>query len=86
MSQLHRLRSKLGLDALALLPFEGQGIQLVNDKNDFGPIDNGVIYLESGKTYFIIGNVDLEGARLQTSGVVTIMGTSSESHSHSSRD
>ena len=81
MSELHRLRAKLGLDALALLPFEGQGLQYVNEKSDFGPSLNGVITLEAGKTYFVIGDIDLQGDRLETGGIITLIGTSSETAS-----
>lgn len=81
MSELARLRAKIGLDALALLPFEGDGIQFVNEPNDFGPSVSGVRTLEGGKTYFVIGNIDLQGDRLETGGVVTLLGTSSETAS-----
>jgi len=81
VSERSRLRAKLGVDALALLPFEGQGLKYVNEKRDFGPSVNGVITLEAGKTYFVIGDVDLQGDRLETGGVVTLIGTSSETAS-----
>ena len=81
MSELSRLRAKLGIDALALLPYEGDGIQFVNEKKDFGPSVGGVITLEAGKTYYVIGDIDLQGDRLETGGVVTLLGTSSETAS-----
>ena len=81
MTELSRLRAKLGTDALALLPFEGEGIQYVNEAKDFGPSVDGVITLEAGKTYFVIGDVDLQGDRLETGGIVTLLGTSSETAS-----
>lgn len=81
MSSRNRIRAKLGIDALALLPFQGDGLQFVNDKTDFGPSVNGVITLEAGKTYFVIGDIDLQGDRLETGGVVTLLGTSSETSS-----
>lgn len=39
---------------------------------------SGVIHLEAGKTYFILGNIDLKGARIVCDGVVSIVGGSSE--------
>lgn len=81
MSELNRLRARFGIDALSLLPFEGQGIQYVNAKGDFGPSVNGVITLEAGKTYFVIGDIDLQGDRLETGGIITLLGTSSETAS-----
>jgi len=81
MSELSRLRAKLGIDALALLPYEGDGVQFVNEKKDFGPSVGGVITLEAGKTYYVIGDIDLQGDRLETGGVVTLLGTSSETAS-----
>lgn len=38
----------------------------------------GVIHLEEGKTYFILDNIDLLGARIVCDGVVNIVGGSSE--------
>ena len=81
MSELARLRAKFGIDALALLPFQGEGLQYVNEAKDFGPSIGGVRTLEAGKTYFVIGDIDLQGDRLEAGGVVTLLGTSSETSS-----
>lgn len=81
MSELSRLRAKLGIDALALLPYEGDGIQFVNEAKDFGPSVGGVITLEAGKTYYVIGDIDLKGDRLEAGGIITLVGTSSETAS-----
>lgn len=81
MSELSRLRAKLGMDALALLPFESKNFQFVKEGGDLGTPVEGVITLEAGKTYFLIGDVDLMGARIETGGVVTLIGTSSETAS-----
>lgn len=44
------------------------------------PVD-GVITLGAGNTYYINDDIDLHGNRLETGGVVTIIGTSSETAS-----
>lgn len=81
MSELNRLRAKLGIDALALLPFEGDNFQFVKEKSDLGVSVNGVITLEAGKTYYVIGDIDLQGDRLETGGILNLLGTSSETSS-----
>ena len=53
----------------------------VNSKEDFGPSVGGVITLDSGTTYFLVSDIDLKGDRLETGGVVTLLGTSSETSS-----
>tara|TARA_R110000824_G_C15143724_1_gene670256 strand:- start:95 stop:1309 length:1215 start_codon:yes stop_codon:yes gene_type:complete len=80
MSERSRYSAKFGLDALSLLPFN-DSFQFVNAVEDFGPSINGVRTLVSGKTYFVIGDIDLNGDRLETGGVVTLLGTSSETAS-----
>lgn len=81
MSVNSRLRQRLGYSALSLFPAQTDGIIYVNEKKDFGPSQDGVIRLRAGKTYFLIGDVDLRGDRLETTGVVTLLGTSSETAS-----
>ena len=54
---------------------------LVSEKADLPAASSGVITLEAGVTYYFTGNVDLTGDRLETGGVVTILGTSSETAS-----
>lgn len=81
MSERGRLRAKFGIDALALLPFQGEGLQHVNEAKDFGPSVGGVRTLRAGMTYLVISDVDLQGDRLETDGVVSIEGTSSETAS-----
>lgn len=53
----------------------------VRDLNSLPAPVVGVITLEAEKTYVIVGNVDLLGNRLVTSGDTTIMGGSSETSS-----
>lgn len=57
------------------------GVTFVNSKADLPAAVSGVITLAAGQTYFITGNIDLTGDRLATGGVVTIIGTSSETAS-----
>lgn len=76
-----RLKAGIGRDALSLLPFLTDDLQFVNEKSDFGKSVSGVITLEPNKTYFITGNIDLNGDRLVTGGIVTLLGTSSETSS-----
>lgn len=45
---------------------------------DFPAINAGVITLDVGKTYIVTRDVDIEGARLVTAGVVNLFGLSSE--------
>lgn len=52
-------------------------IVYVNSANDLTAVD-GVITLESGKTYIVTSEVDLLGARIATNGVVNLFGLSSE--------
>lgn len=58
-----------------------EGIVVVNTKEDLPTASSGVITLEAGQTYFFTGDIDLTGDRLETGGIVTIMGTSSETAS-----
>lgn len=81
MSIKNRLRAKFGPDATSLFPLASDGLILVNEKQDLPQAVGGVITLEAGKTYYFIGDVDLLGDRLETGGVVTILGTSSETAS-----
>lgn len=59
----------------------GTDVVFVNGLEDLPDPVSGVITLEAGKTYFITGNLDLNGSRLETGGVVTLYGTSSETSS-----
>lgn len=59
----------------------GTDVVFVNGLEDLPDPVGGVITLEAGKTYFITGNLDLNGSRLETGGVVTLYGTSSETSS-----
>lgn len=68
---LDQMRKGIGID----------GITLVSDKSDFPDAVSGVIYLDPGQTYLVTADVDLTGDRLEASGVVTILGTSSETAS-----
>lgn len=81
MTVRSRLKAGLGRDALSLLPFLSDDLQFVNEKSDLGPSVSGIITLQPNRTYFITGDIDLKGDRLETGGVVTIMGTSSETTS-----
>src|SRR5574343_247173 len=60
------------------------GIRFINSAEDFPEAVNGVITLEDNKTYFICGNIDLEGDRILCGQNTTILGGSSESCSLSS--
>ena len=57
------------------------GVTFVDKKSDLPAAVGGVITLEAGRTYFFTANIDLTGDRLATAGVVTILGTSSETAS-----
>lgn len=81
MSELSRLRAKFGIDAKELLPFVSDEFIFVNEKSDLPAAVDGVITLQAGKTYYFLGDIDLQGDRLETGGVVTILGTSSETSS-----
>lgn len=81
MSLNNRLLAKFGLDARELHPFAADGLVLVNEKRDLPAPVGGVITLEAGKTYHFLTDIDLLGDRLETGGVVTITGTSSETSS-----
>ena len=81
MSERSRLVARFGIDALALLPFQGEGIQYVNEAKDFGVSVDGVRTLKAGVSYVVTGQIDLQGDRLETAGVVSIEGTSSETAS-----
>lgn len=68
-------RANLGLDAF------NSNLILVTEKADFPAPVSGVITLSAGATYFILGDIDLTGDRLEAGGIVTILGTSSETAS-----
>lgn len=59
----------------------GTDIIFVNSLADLPVAVSGVITLVAGKTYFFTADVDLVGDRLETGGVVCIIGTSSETAS-----
>jgi hypothetical protein len=50
----------------------------VEQKSDFPDEIGGVITLEAGTAYILVGSVDLAGARLVTGGICFLGGTSSE--------
>ena len=54
---------------------------LVSEKADLPAASSGLITLEAGVTYYFTGDVDLTGDRLETGGVLAIIGTSSETAS-----
>jgi hypothetical protein len=56
-------------------------VAVVCDKSDLPDPVGGVITLEAGKTYWVTCDIDLTGDRLETGGVVTLLGTSSETSS-----
>ena len=56
-------------------------LKFITTKDDLPAPVGGVITLEESKTYFITADIDLTGDRLETSGVVTLFGTSSETSS-----
>ena len=58
-----------------------ENLKIICDKADFPDPVAGVITLEAGKTYWVTCDVDLTGDRLETGGVVTLLGTSSETSS-----
>lgn len=72
-------RGPAGQDGLSGSTLEG--IKFICDKGDFPDPVGGVITLEGGKTYWVLCDVDLTGDRLETGGVVTLLGTSSETSS-----
>ena len=55
-----------------------QNLVYIGSKSDFPPAASGVITLTAGKTYLVTTAVDLEGDRLETSGVCNLLGLSSE--------
>lgn len=57
------------------------GLVLVHEKSDLPDPVAGVITLAAGVTYYFTGDIDLTGDRLETAGVVTLLGTSSETAS-----
>jgi predicted RecA/RadA family phage recombinase len=77
--------SELSSSASVLCRLSGSGFSgapvIVRSKYDFPKPVAGVHTLGNGMSYFICGNVDLEGGRLETSGHTTIFGTSSETSS-----
>lgn len=56
-------------------------IVFIESISDFPEPVAGVITLESGKTYYILTEVDLQGNRLVCDGVLTLLGSSSETSS-----
>ena len=66
------------IDLSAPLP---ENLKFISDKSDLPNPVAGVITLEAGVTYYIVDDIDLTGDRLETGGVVTILGTSSETAS-----
>lgn len=70
-ANLSQVRKGVGID----------GVVFVSEKDDLPAPVAGVITLEAGQTYFFTGDVDLTGDRLEMGGVVTIIGTSSETAS-----
>lgn len=58
-----------------------ENLKFISDKGDLPAPVSGVITLEAGVTYYIVDDIDLTGDRLETAGVVTILGTSSETAS-----
>lgn len=56
-------------------------VVFVNQKSDFPEPTAGKIFLEANKTYFIYGDIDLTGDRIETTGTNAIIGTSSETSS-----
>ena len=81
MSLSNRLLAKFGKGALELFPFASEGVKFVNGKEDLPKPVGGVITLKDGITYYFITDIDLGGDRFETNGVVTILGTSSETAS-----
>jgi hypothetical protein len=55
--------------------------EYVSTKNDFPFSINGVITLEPETTYYVLGDIDLLGERIQTSKDTVILGSSSENSS-----
>jgi hypothetical protein len=53
----------------------------ISSKDDFPAAVAGVITLEANKTYVLVGDIDLTGDRVVTSGYTTIIGGSSETSS-----
>jgi len=91
-AELVRALEQLFRQALNLTPTEIDGIKasiaritenfiVINIKDDFPAPVGGVITLEAGKSYFITAPIDLTGDRLETAGVLDIVGTSSETAS-----
>jgi hypothetical protein len=90
--ELVRALERLFLQALNLTPTEIddvnaainriiENVKFISSQTDLPDAVGGVITLEAGKTYFITTDIDLTGDRLETGGVVTILGTSSETAS-----
>ena len=61
-----------------LVDMISEEIIIVENLKDLPSAKSGVITLETGKTYILTTPIDLEGARIVTSGVCNIFGTSSE--------
>ena len=90
--ELTRALEQLFRQALNLTPTEINDINesiaritenfiVINVKADFPTPVGGVITLAAGKSYFITAPIDLTGDRLETAGVLDIVGTSSETAS-----
>ena len=58
--------------------------QNIDTLSDLPPAANGVITLEANSAYHVTGHIDLLGARLETAGIVAIIGSSSETASFTS--
>lgn len=91
-AELGRALEQLFRQALNLTPTEidvinasiariTENVKVINIKEDFPEPVGGVITLEAGKSYFITAPIDLTGDRLETAGVLDIVGTSSETAS-----
>ena len=63
------------------IALDDPGLVLVYEKTDLPDPVAGVITLAAGVTYYFTGDVDLTGDRLETGGVLAILGTSSETAS-----
>lgn len=59
----------------------GTDVVFVNGLEDLPEAVDGVITLAANTSYYITGNLDLNGSRLETGGIVTLFGTSSETSS-----
>lgn len=67
--------------ATAIESLQSDFIQLVNSPSDLPDAVAGVRALAAGTTYIIATDIDLQGDRLETAGVVNLFGLSSETSS-----